>query len=321
MQVDAACRSFVRLEVSGTGAGCHSWSAEYRFAALFFIVVSTRGALARINVAISETAPDLNKVMLGFKTGAKKVLSTGRNFANANEGLHFVKVRLTDFANLKCTRHLDRARPRADAACGGFLFYGDQQITHSHTDCVSAKSVPLVMMNAIIETPRLILRHFVESDLDLLAGLMADPDFMRFSNGIFSREQTANFLFDRIIAPAQQEIPSQFGVIFREENRLIGYCGFFRQLVDGVEEIEIGYRLHPDYWNRGLATEGARAVRDYAFNVLRLPRVISLIHPQNHASRRVTEKNGMLLEKETVFRGFPTLVFACKRDQFLSTES
>src|SRR5215813_2220708 len=86
------------------------------------------------------------------------------------------------------------------------------------------------MADAIIETPRLILRHFVESDLDGLAVLMTDPDFMRFSTGIFSRKQTANFLFDRIIAPARQGYPSQFAVIFREENRLIGYCGFFRQL-------------------------------------------------------------------------------------------
>ena len=61
-------------------------------------------------------------------------------------------------------------------------------------------------------------------------------------------------------------------------------------------------------------------MRDYAFNILGLPRVISLIHPQNHASRRVVEKNGMLLEKETVFRGFPVLVFAGVRDQFLSTK-
>ncbi len=168
-------------------------------------------------------------------------------------------------------------------------------------------------MDAVIETPRLILRHFMAADLDPLADLMANPDFMRFSSGVFTREQTSAFLFDRVIAAADAGLPSQFAVIFRAENRLIGYCGFFRQVVDEVDEIEIGYRLHPDYWNRGLATEGAQAVRAYAFDVLKLERVISLIHPENHASRRVTEKNGMMLEKETVFRGFPAQVFSCTR--------
>jgi RimJ/RimL family protein N-acetyltransferase len=169
------------------------------------------------------------------------------------------------------------------------------------------------LQTALIETPRLILRHFVEGDLDALAGLMANADFMRFSSGVFTREQTASFLFDRVIARAREGAPSQFALILREENQLIGYCGFFRQVVDDVNEIEIGYRLHPDYWNRGLATEAARAVRNYGFEVLKLERVVSLIHPDNHASRRVTEKNGMTLEKETVFHGFPTLVFSTMR--------
>ena len=168
-------------------------------------------------------------------------------------------------------------------------------------------------MDAVIETPRLLLRHFCAADLEPLAKLMANPDFMRFSGGAFTHEQTSAFLFERVIAAAEAGLPSQFAVIFRENNRLIGYCGFFRQLVDEVDEIEIGYRLHPDYWNRGLATEAARAVRAYAFDVLKLDRVISLIHPENHASRRVTEKNGMTLEKTTVFRGFPAQVFSCSR--------
>jgi ribosomal-protein-alanine N-acetyltransferase len=98
--------------------------------------------------------------------------------------------------------------------------------------------------------------------------------------------------------------------VFRENNCLIGYCGFFAQVVDGIEELEIGYRVDPAYWGRGIATEAARAVRDHGFNQLKLPRLISLIHRDNHPSRRVAEKNGMTLEKETVFRGFPTLVFS-----------
>jgi len=160
-----------------------------------------------------------------------------------------------------------------------------------------------------LKTPRLLLRSFTEEDLDKMAILMANKDFMRFSLGVFSREKTAGFL-DKVRARDQAGMPSQFGVIFRENNRLVGYCGFFPQTVDEIEELEIGYRIDPAYWGRGIATEAAGAVRDHAFNDLHLPRLISLIHPDNTASRRVAEKNGMTSEKETVFRGFPAMVFS-----------
>ena len=54
-------------------------------------------------------------------------------------------------------------------------------------------------------------------------------------------------------------------------------------------------------------------MRDHAFRDLKLPRVISLIHPDNLPSRRVAEKNGMQLETEITFRGFPTQVFGISR--------
>lgn len=164
---------------------------------------------------------------------------------------------------------------------------------------------------ATIETRRLTLRPFTNADLDRMAELMANQDFMRFSLGIFSLKQTAAFL-EKVIARDGAGLPSQFAVGLREDGRLIGYCGFFLQVVDEVEELEIGYRIDPVWWGRGIATEAARAVRDHAFNQLRLPRVISLIHPHNAASRRVAEKNGMTPEKETVFRGFTTVVFGTR---------
>ena len=116
----------------------------------------------------------------------------------------------------------------------------------------------------VLQTSRLTLRPFREEDVDLLAPLMANPDFMRFSLGVFSREQTAAFL-DKVVGWQRRGLPSQFGVIHRADNRLIGYCGFLHQQVDGTDEIEIGYRLDPDYWSGGLATEAAQAVRDHAF--------------------------------------------------------
>ena len=160
----------------------------------------------------------------------------------------------------------------------------------------------------MLQTQRLKLRKFPSQDLDPLGGLMRNSQFMHLSLGMLSPEQTAGFL-ERIFAGYREHAPSQFAVIGRAENKLIGYCGFFRQTVDAIEEIGIGYRIDPAHWGQGIATEAARAVRDHAFTEPGLERVISLIHPDNVASCRVVEKIGMTIQKQTVFRGFPTIVF------------
>lgn len=160
-----------------------------------------------------------------------------------------------------------------------------------------------------LETPRLRLRKFTPGDLDRLAELMSDAGFMKFSgSGRFTRDQAAASL-ERMLAAERAGKPSQFAVVLRESGLVIGYCGFFVQLVDDSEEVEIGYRFDPSHWGRGLATEAAQAVRDHAFRDLKLPHVISLIHPDNAASIRVAKKNGMTLRRQTVWRGFPTLIF------------
>ena len=168
-----------------------------------------------------------------------------------------------------------------------------------------------------LQTPRLILRSFREEDADVMAQLFANPDFMRFSLGIFTeRKQTIAFI-DKVMGWDHAGIPSQFAVVPRGEDAMIGYCGFFYHPEHGIEDIEIGYRLNPDYWNRGLITEAARAVRDHGFRDCNLSRVISLIHPENIPSRRVAEKNGMTVENKVTFRGFPTLVYATTRQEWL----
>ena len=168
----------------------------------------------------------------------------------------------------------------------------------------------------ILETPRLILRPFAADDLDRMSELMANKDFMRFSMGPMTREQTQSFL-DKVIGWDRDGLPSQFAIILRSSGTLAGYCGFFHHEVDGKMEIEIGYRLDSGCRNLGLASEAARTVRDHGFRDLKLDYVISLIHPENHPSRRVAEKNGMILERKTTFRGFPTFVFAITRERWL----
>ena len=168
-----------------------------------------------------------------------------------------------------------------------------------------------------LQTRRLILRSFREEDIDAMAQLFANPDFMRFSLGVYTeRKQTLAFI-EKVIGWDRASMPSQFAVVLRGEDAVIGYCGFHHH-PEVPGEVEIGYRLHPDYWNRGLISEGARAGRDHAFADLKLPRVISLVHPENIPSRRVAENKRLKVEKEITFRGFPTLVYAITREEWLA---
>jgi len=117
----------------------------------------------------------------------------------------------------------------------------------------------------ILETSRLILRPFQDEDIGRLAELMANRDFMRFSLGPYPHEQTQTVL-KKFLSWNQAGLPSQFAVVLRENNYVLGYCGFLHH-PEVPEEIEIGYRLDRAYWNRGLITEAARTVRDYALSV------------------------------------------------------
>src|SRR6266481_3314994 len=145
-----------------------------------------------------------------------------------------------------------------------------------------------------LETERLILRRFREEDVDVMTQLFANPDFMRFSLGAFTeRKQTVAFI-EKVMGWDRAGMPSQFAVVSRGKHTVIGYCGFHHH-PEVPGEVEIGYRLD-----------------------LKLPRVISLIHPENIPSRHVAEKNGMKVEKEITFRGFPTLVYAITREEWLA---
>jgi [ribosomal protein S5]-alanine N-acetyltransferase len=153
-----------------------------------------------------------------------------------------------------------------------------------------------------------------------LAELMANEDFMRFSPGVYSYKQTAAFR-EKILAWQNRGLPSQFAVLSRADNRLIGYCGFF--IKKSMERMKLKSVIDciRIIGNKGLATEAAQAVRDHAFRDLNLSRVISLIHPKNAASRRVAEKIRMQFEHKIVFKGFPALVFMINRERWLTNRA
>jgi RimJ/RimL family protein N-acetyltransferase len=163
-------------------------------------------------------------------------------------------------------------------------------------------------VNAILETERLLLREFVPADVDEFALVICDRDNMRFYPEPFERPDVEAWI-DRNLRRYRQDGIGLWAMILKSEGRLVGDCGLVYQNVNGTTEVEVGYHLNRAYQGRGLATEAARACRDYAFQRLGLQRVISLIRPENLPSRRVAERNGMQVEGETLCMGLPHLIY------------
>jgi RimJ/RimL family protein N-acetyltransferase len=147
----------------------------------------------------------------------------------------------------------------------------------------------------VIETDRLTLRAWAQRDLDVLARIFAEEAvwWFPFGRGL-DREATDRFIARQI---SHQE-EHGFGLWAAELNtdrRLIGFIGLAvpTWLPEVLPAVEVGWRLHPDHWGQGLATEGGRASLEYGFDRIGLDRIISIYDPENVASGRVMEKLGM----------------------------
>jgi RimJ/RimL family protein N-acetyltransferase len=155
------------------------------------------------------------------------------------------------------------------------------------------------LIHPSIETDRLLLRPWRPAeDLDALVAMNADPAVMRWiaPNRPLRREESADFL-DRMVRHWDQHGFGLWALVPRAEPDAgcIGFAGLaipsFLPAV--LPAVEVGWRLHPAWWGRGLATEAARASMDFGFERLELRSIVSIIDPGNAASLRVAEKLGM----------------------------
>lgn len=150
----------------------------------------------------------------------------------------------------------------------------------------------------IIETGILQLREMTDDDFEPLHAIFSDPITMRYYPESFTPEMTRGWI-ESNIERYRKDGFGLWAVVDSNNNRVIGDCGLTYQNVDGIDELEIGYHIHRAEWGKGYATKCAIACRDYVFDTLKKERVISWMNPENLASRRVAEKVGMTLEKET----------------------
>jgi RimJ/RimL family protein N-acetyltransferase len=146
-----------------------------------------------------------------------------------------------------------------------------------------------------LTTARLILRHWRDSDRIPFQKMNADPRVMGFFPSVLTPEES-----DAGIARIERHFDQHgFGLYAAELIETKTFIGFIGLNVPAFEApfmpaVEIGWRLAYDYWGRGLATEGARAVVRHAFEALKLTSLVSFTSTANLRSRRVMEHIGMV---------------------------
>ncbi|MCS3870974.1 RimJ/RimL family protein N-acetyltransferase [Chryseobacterium ginsenosidimutans] len=147
-----------------------------------------------------------------------------------------------------------------------------------------------------LETKRLILRKFEETDFERVFLIDSNPEVMKYIGvpPLSDIGQSKNII--KMIQ--QQYLDNGIGrlaVIEKESNLLIGWSGlkFLTQEINGYNNIyELGYRFMPEYWGKGYALESAKASLDYGFNDLNIDIIYAMAHCENEGSNHILRKLG-----------------------------
>jgi RimJ/RimL family protein N-acetyltransferase len=144
-----------------------------------------------------------------------------------------------------------------------------------------------------LETLRLAMREFVPSDFDDLHRLDSDARVMKYISGKPATPEETRSTVRRIVR--YYRLYPNLGAWYtvrRDTGRFIGW--FSLKYAGKSSDVEIGYRLLPEAWGQGFATEGATAMYHYGFDDLDLDRIIGVTDPGNKASQRVLQKAGLV---------------------------
>jgi [ribosomal protein S5]-alanine N-acetyltransferase len=158
-------------------------------------------------------------------------------------------------------------------------------------------------MDKVIDTGRLILRRFDESDVEALYLLCSRPEIIRYaqSTPVASLEQARELMKAAPLHDYATYGYGRFACVWKESGEVIGFSGL--KYVPEISDTELGYRFLPEYWGLGLATEAGRASIDFARSDLGLTRLVAMVHPENTASARVVTKLGFSVEKQLSYSG------------------
>ncbi|MFM2224010.1 MAG: hypothetical protein RJA07_212 [Bacteroidota bacterium] len=161
-------------------------------------------------------------------------------------------------------------------------------------------------MKFYIETERLILRELQPTDAAAFFEMDSNAEVHKYLGN--NPVKTIEHIHDVIANIQQQYLDNGIGrwaTIEKSSGNFIGWSGLkFRNDEENnhINFYDVGYRLHPNYWGNGYATESCKAALEYGFTTLNANEIIGAANEENKASRRVLEKCGLKFVNQFIWK-------------------
>jgi RimJ/RimL family protein N-acetyltransferase len=168
-------------------------------------------------------------------------------------------------------------------------------------------------MNFLLETERVRLRPIEPGDLDELCGLYSDADVLKFLHVLPMTRAQVEVRHTFMLEHWRLHGFGMWMVFRKSDNAFVGRCGL--RYLDDTEHVELGYTLHKAFWGQGLATEASQAVVRFAFESLKLPRLVAICDPNHEASIKVMRKVGMTFAGTGRFYKSECVMYALDAEQ------
>jgi [ribosomal protein S5]-alanine N-acetyltransferase len=167
-------------------------------------------------------------------------------------------------------------------------------------------------MSIIFETERLIVRQFIENDLDNFFLLSGNESVMQYIRAVSTKEESDKFLLENIEAYKKNPHGGRWAVMEKVNNTFAGSFAII-PVPSAPEKIQLGYSLRPENWGRGFATELTFAGLDYFMKHYSEPEIYGITEIPNVASQKVLLKAGFQPAGSFVEEGKELLKFVVKR--------
>lgn len=171
------------------------------------------------------------------------------------------------------------------------------------------------------ESKRLVFRRIDKSDFSVWLEFFSSPITSLYWNYVRGLpEVECEQWYEKQFFRYSNDLGGMNALVEKESGNLIGHCGLLVQTVDSITELEIGYSLLPQYWNKGYATEAAKKCMDHGFQNNFSKDLISIISITNKPSEAVAIKNRMEISKITSYKDNKVNIFRIDKSKWLQLQ-